>query len=73
MKCTSVSKMHVCEIHLCHKRDETCWDMIPQPSVQQSNALPTELHGLVVNWHFMKAGFNTIHASKAQPASGAFT
>jgi hypothetical protein len=48
MKCPFVNKMHVCEIHFfARKVDEICWDLNPQPSVQQSIALTTGLRALV--------------------------
>jgi hypothetical protein len=42
------------------KVDWTCWDLIRQPSVHQSNALPTEPHGLAVDCCCLKAIFITM-------------
>jgi hypothetical protein len=60
MKCPFVSKMHVCEIHFATKVDGTCWDLNPQPSVHQSNTLPTEPHLLAVHCCCLKAIFITM-------------
>jgi hypothetical protein len=61
MKRPFVSKMHVCEINLSTKVDETCWDLIPQPSVQQSIALTPGLRAIVFAWPGLVCDIEHMH------------
>jgi hypothetical protein len=50
---------------------ETRWDLIPQTSALQSNALPTELYQTVVNLNYLNVVFIKIYGSNQNPASHA--
>jgi hypothetical protein len=63
MKCPFVSKMHVYETMFATKVDEIYWDLIHQPSDNQSNALPDLASRGADTLACLNAIFFTVHAS----------